>query len=259
MGLYKIKSLFIGFVAFVMLFSCTVEKRTYRKGYYISYASKKNKITSSNQTVKAKAPKEVLSIEKIVPTESVVEPTQDSELASANENNYTKPAKKPFLKLKDECGDVITFKTGDEIKAKVVEINDKEIKYKRCDNLDGPLIIAYKYEVLMIKYTNGSKDVFNEEKPQEQKQNKPQTPQQGPHPSARVHPLAISSLLCALFGWAVGLGPIMAIIFGVNALRDINAFPATYSGRGLAIAGIVIGGLIIFLILFIILLAIALI
>jgi hypothetical protein len=59
--------------------------------------------------------------------------------------------------------DNITLKNGDEVKAKVIEINETEIKYKNFENQDGPTRIVYKSEVFLIKYQNGTKDVFNEE------------------------------------------------------------------------------------------------
>lgn len=61
--------------------------------------------------------------------------------------------------------DVIILKSGDEIKSKVLEINDREIKYKRFDNLDGPVISTLKTEVFMIKYQNGTKEVINSTAP----------------------------------------------------------------------------------------------
>jgi hypothetical protein len=57
--------------------------------------------------------------------------------------------------------DVITLKTGDEIKSKVLEVGTNEIKYKKSDNLDGPSYSVAKSDVFMIKYENGSKDVFS--------------------------------------------------------------------------------------------------
>ncbi len=56
--------------------------------------------------------------------------------------------------------DIITTKLGDEIKAKIIEINPKEIIYKKFDYQSGPTIIISKSDVFMIKYPNGSKDVF---------------------------------------------------------------------------------------------------
>jgi len=57
--------------------------------------------------------------------------------------------------------DIIILKNGDEIKSKVLEINTSEIKYKKFDNADGPTFTMAKQDVFMIKYPNGSKDVFN--------------------------------------------------------------------------------------------------
>lgn len=59
--------------------------------------------------------------------------------------------------------DVITKKNGDEIQAKITEVGQNEIKYKRFDNLDGPVYTIGKSDVFMVKYQNGTKDVFKEE------------------------------------------------------------------------------------------------
>ncbi len=59
--------------------------------------------------------------------------------------------------------DIILMKNGDEIEAKVDEISSTEIKYWRMDNLDGPLYTMKKSGIFMIKYANGTKDVFNTE------------------------------------------------------------------------------------------------
>jgi hypothetical protein len=40
--------------------------------------------------------------------------------------------------------DNITLKNGDEVKAKVIEINETEIKYKNSENQEGPTRILYK-------------------------------------------------------------------------------------------------------------------
>ncbi len=57
--------------------------------------------------------------------------------------------------------DIITLKSGDEIKAKVVEISSTEIKYKRFDNLNGPTVVITKADVFTIKYENGTKEVIS--------------------------------------------------------------------------------------------------
>ena len=61
--------------------------------------------------------------------------------------------------------DFILNKNGDEVKARVLEITPTEIKFKRFDNLEGPVIILAKNDVMMIKYENGTKDVFTASAP----------------------------------------------------------------------------------------------
>lgn len=57
--------------------------------------------------------------------------------------------------------DIIFLKNGDEIKASVSEIGTDVVKYKKFENLQGPDYALKKSEVFMIKYANGTKDIFN--------------------------------------------------------------------------------------------------
>lgn len=57
--------------------------------------------------------------------------------------------------------DVITLKTGEDLNVKVLKVGSAEIEYKKSDNPDGPSYTVQKSDVFMIKYQNGSKDVFN--------------------------------------------------------------------------------------------------
>jgi hypothetical protein len=58
--------------------------------------------------------------------------------------------------------DIITLKSGDEIKAKVQEIGVSDVKYKKYENLDGPTYTLVKSDIFMIKYENGEKDIFTD-------------------------------------------------------------------------------------------------
>jgi hypothetical protein len=58
--------------------------------------------------------------------------------------------------------DVITQKTGEDIQAKILEVNQTEIKYKKFDNQTGPTFTVLKSDVQMIRYENGTKDIFNQ-------------------------------------------------------------------------------------------------
>lgn len=59
--------------------------------------------------------------------------------------------------------DIIVKTSGEEIKARVFEINNREIKFKKYENPDGPSYIIDKSQVFMIRYENGNKDVFSNE------------------------------------------------------------------------------------------------
>jgi len=71
--------------------------------------------------------------------------------------------------------DVILKKDGSEVKAKVLEVSDQQIKYKEFDFQTGPTHIINTYEVFMITYENGQKEVFNKQAPAHIRQ-KPYSP-----------------------------------------------------------------------------------
>ena len=56
--------------------------------------------------------------------------------------------------------DVITKKTGEDIQAKVIEVGNTEIKFRKSQ--DGPVYFLAKSEILMIRYSDGTKDLFDE-------------------------------------------------------------------------------------------------
>ena len=60
--------------------------------------------------------------------------------------------------------DLILTKSKKEIKSKVIEIGLNEVKYKDYDNLDGPIIVILKSEIIVIKYANGKQSVVNDPK-----------------------------------------------------------------------------------------------
>jgi hypothetical protein len=59
--------------------------------------------------------------------------------------------------------DTLTMRSGENVIVKIIEVGTSEVKYKKVDNLNGPIISILKSEVSMIQYENGSKDVFKEE------------------------------------------------------------------------------------------------
>lgn len=69
-----------------------------------------------------------------------------------------------FCKVIGNAQDLIILRNGNEIQAKVLEIKQQEITYKNWTNIDGPTYTKSKTDIFMIKYANGSKDVFEIEK-----------------------------------------------------------------------------------------------
>lgn len=65
-----------------------------------------------------------------------------------------------LLTISINAQDVIIKRNGEEIKAKVRAVADKEIEYSKFDNIDGPVYKIFKSEVLLIMYPNGTKDMF---------------------------------------------------------------------------------------------------
>ncbi len=45
--------------------------------------------------------------------------------------------------------------SGEDIKCKVIKVGQKEIEYKRIDNLDGPTYTISRKKAIKIKYANG--------------------------------------------------------------------------------------------------------
>jgi len=59
--------------------------------------------------------------------------------------------------------DKIFLKTGNTIEAKILEINQKDVKYKKFNNLEGPIYTKDKMEIYRVVYENGQSEIFNNE------------------------------------------------------------------------------------------------
>jgi hypothetical protein len=57
--------------------------------------------------------------------------------------------------------DTLYTKTGSVVNAKVVEIGQDQIKYKKASNPDGPLYVMNTSDLVLIHFKNGSKEVFS--------------------------------------------------------------------------------------------------
>lgn len=57
--------------------------------------------------------------------------------------------------------DIIIKKSGEELKARVLEVGIDGVTYKRYDNPNGPSYVIPKADISLIRYENGTEDVFN--------------------------------------------------------------------------------------------------
>jgi len=221
-------------LAATILLSCSVQKRNYRPGFHVEWKDHSSKSTANVHALH-KARKQ--SDPKLAAT--VIDPVNKKKSSDLIASVHSLPVKRLFTGTKtfiDNC-DSIFLRKGEVVLAKVLEINPTEIKYKNCNNPDGPLIIIYKNAVSYIRYANGQVEEFPYEIP------KAQTTTQRID-EIRVKEDSLSSLVNSIIGipllFAGGLGLIFfwfGIRNGKRALRRMGTDPrlnALYRKRAMA-------------------------
>jgi hypothetical protein len=93
-----------------------------------------------------------------------------AELDSIIELKHERQATQTINSVSTNTFDAILLKDGNEVKAKVLEITDQQIKYKDFDYQSGPTRNISISEVLLIIYENGQKEFFNKKNPSSKKQ-----------------------------------------------------------------------------------------
>lgn len=228
-------NIIIALASVLLISSCAMQKRHYMKGYYFSNKDSKPSV-STNVPKQPKTPLEVENKAVETVKQGIVElniPKQESLLASVKPFKQTRVHKK----LDNDC-DVMILKTGEEISCKVTEITLNEVKYKKCDNLNGPTISIRKSDVFIIKYSNGTKDILNTLSNDDK--------QPIDKSKLKFNAAAIVGFTFALIGGLIPYGfgvPLMiaAIILSGVGLAQIKNHPDKYKGKGFAIAGLILG------------------
>ncbi len=228
------------FICFAELFfiSFRVEKRIYRKGYHVVWNHKKTKEPKKTEVAQ------------------VSNPEGKPDLIAANENSLEViPIKKaPLLVLgADTCGDKLLLQTADELSVKILEIDESFIKYKRCDNLNGPTYSISKNRVALITYANGTKEVIQQQAPTYKPQGKPSVSQDAP---PKTNPLGLVSLLghivlsiasqAVIYGTGAPgtvafllLAWIAIIVMAYTAIFQFKNEPGKYKGRWMPVVVII--------------------
>lgn len=57
--------------------------------------------------------------------------------------------------------DTLIMTNGNIVPAKILEVSTEEVRYKRFDNLEGPVFITKTSEINKIKYHSGNTDILN--------------------------------------------------------------------------------------------------
>ena len=154
----------ISIISILFFSSCTVEKRKYVSGYNVEW---KNSTPASQRNVPAPNSKfgrsEIISAGQPTADCIVYDETATTLADNSKSIHYSdalgRKLNKHAIVLSEEC-DVILLKNGNEMKVKVSGISQDEIKYKKCEDINGEIFTLKKSEVFMIKYSNGTKDVI---------------------------------------------------------------------------------------------------
>jgi hypothetical protein len=148
--------------SFVLFNSCTVEKRLYNSGLNIQW--RKDKKTSETTDYVFEENRKISDDQTHESIVNSIDNNTDNNIENDENSNVTiinLDHNENYNFIDEEPCDVITLKNGNEISAKVQEISTNEIKYKKCNQDDSPLISIYKKEVLMVKYSNGEKEIIS--------------------------------------------------------------------------------------------------
>lgn len=249
------------FLSFLLLVSCSVQKRKYQTGYYVDWHSK-NRQQSGTEKLSSKTKSDQKTI-----TAVSVATGEPKELLSASADNsefVTDLVKKSVRQSNesDSC-DVLIFKDGSEIRVRILDINLTEVKYKKCDSPDGPNYVNRKSELFMVKYADGRREVLRVESPEPMKTPVKKTYRANDTYKRENHPLAIASLVLGIaalvlgyaallsllmaFYFSIGfyilplIAGVLAVITGVTALKRIREQPDVFKGKGMAVPGLIFG------------------
>jgi hypothetical protein len=250
---FKMYSYISLFALALIIQACTIEKRHYRPGYNVQWRSKKE-VNSKLDILREKDLERNLSAspvdEKVESvTASIETPTGSSEMQFQPKLIISKTRATSRADI-DICDEVI-LKNGDTFQAKVIEIGVTEIKYKKCNNLEGPTVSIFKSDVFLIKYANGTKEVFKEFKENDNLRHNEsdELRQIGSTKSemwgTETNGNATASLVLGIIGLCLlpVIGGILAVALGSSALKAIERNPNRYSMSTYktAKAGIVMG------------------
>lgn len=219
------------FISVFLISDCSYQKRLYRKGYYTDWLSKHNgtnRLKNQSHNIFIQLP-EKISSEKTQFNKYNSLIASNKEYKNENIRIHTKHTKS-VINNNDTCGDVIILRDGSEYLVKVIELTDKEIKYKRCDFLNGPVYSVLKSKVYSIKYINGYVEYFEEnfDGKNISKNNQPKT-----HPPHYQNTITLGIIgIVFTFILLIGIFIIPFVMFSARkSIDEIKRNPDKYEGE----------------------------
>ena len=225
---YKLYIIPIILLVAILFSNCSITKRNYRSGFYVTW----NKKSVSQEKISFLSKREINTDKPLIVS------------AQKMENLLLKRiAIKPLRLNPDSCGDLIVMLNGEERVGKIMEVNPKLIRYKNCKTIHDTLETINIEEVFMVKYTNGTNEVFKKG----ELNNKPdnvakivntETKKVAPK---KYNIFAIASFATSILAITLILSPI-PLILGFIGINQINKNPEKYKGTFMANFGMTVGG-----------------
>jgi hypothetical protein len=236
----KIKKIIL-LLPILTLFNCSLQKRKYQSGYFLSWNKNNLSIAKNEKQKEFNVQKNEIKFNEIS-FEKDITTSANNKITKIFNNSITNNVAIP-----DSCDEII-YKDGTEIKAKITEINTSEIRYKRCDFIDGPTFVEKQNKVFMIKYSNGKSEMFKTEKAVEYNNGKIiQDSQKINDKDKNTNPFSTASLVFSILGFypLIILGSILGLIFGAIAKNEIKSEPNKYNKKSenFARAGVIISAI----------------
>jgi hypothetical protein len=233
------------FLAVILIsqISCSIQKKHYLPGYTVDVRGKKNASNGNQQekpTVYSGSNIPANTIDNYQPSDNSL--SADAVTGILPLTTEAEPIPGPG----DSC-DIIVFRNGEELEAKVSDISTTEIFYKKCANLEGPTYTALQSDIFMIKYPNGTRDLFKEKPVVQNQQVVGGTVSNYNAPKKKVEGMGIFAFCLSLAGLLVPflelfiVMELASVIFGIASLSKINNNDGDYKGRGFGTAAIIIG------------------
>lgn len=240
---------FLLLIMLSVLFSdCSVQKRKYRSGFYVS-TRKNHPPKNESNTVLPLAASQKICYQQTQREDTKVSAQQEKGLLASVQHTDRKHKQKwsiqPLPLAEDSCGDRIIFTDGEEVFCRVIEVGIANVLYKACDHLDGPMISRSKNNIFMISYKNGSKEVFKH------KQKVPPAAKQSPQigvKKKKLNGISLAAFIISLFSWTLVLAPV-ALVMGITGRNQIKKNPETFKGDEFASIAIAISSVVLFLVL----------